>query len=185
MLKKMLKLNLQRFAAGAALEPVKGSRIIYLIRRYSKRTEADAITIAFQTEGSRSLSKDADSITTKDGTIRVPGAGECEISVDSLVTRDDGIVEELETAMETGELMEIWEVNTSKKGTDTNAGKDPARYHQGYLTSLELSASAEDFAELSQTYSINGMGVKGYVTLTQEQKDIVQYLFEDTAKVTE
>lgn len=175
--------NLQRFAASA--EPVKGKKIFYLIRRYSKRTQEAAKTVAFQTEGSRTMSKDADSVATKDGTIRVPGAGEVEISLTSLVTEGDGVHVDLEEAMESGELMEIWEVNASEKGTDDNADKYKARYHQGYLTSLELSASAEDFAELSQTYSINGMGVKGYVTLTQEQKDIVQYLFEDTAKVTE
>ncbi|MFR7639844.1 MAG: phage major tail protein, TP901-1 family [Allobaculum sp.] len=179
----MNSFDLQRFAETA--EPVKGKKIFYLIRRYSKRTQETAKTVAFQTEGSRTMSKDADSVATKDGTIRVPGAGEVEISLTSLVTEGDGVHDDLEEAMESGELMEIWEVNVSEKGTDDNADKYKARYHQGYLTSLELSASAEDFAELSQTYSINGMGVKGYVTLTQEQKDIVQYLFEDTAKVTE
>ncbi|WP_242743748.1 hypothetical protein [Allobaculum sp. Allo2] len=72
-----------------------------------------------------------------------------------------------------------------QKGVDTNAEKYKARYHQGYITSLELSAGAEDFAELSQTYSINGMGVSGWVTLTQEQKDLVQYLFADTTQAAE
>lgn len=175
--------NLQRFADST--EPVKGKKIIYLIRRWSKRTQEAAKTIAFQTEGSRTMSKDADSVATKDGTIRVPGAGEVEISLTSLASEGDGLHDELEEVMETGELMEIWEVNISEKGTDDNADKYKARYHQGYLTSLELSASAEDFAELSQTYSINGMGVAGWVTLTTEQKELVQYLFEDTVKVTE
>ena len=178
-----MKFNLQRFAEGA--EPVKGKKIFYLIRRYAERTQEAAKTVAFQTEGSRNMSKDADSVATKDGTIRVPGAGEVEISITSLVTEGDGLHDKLEAVMESGELMEIWEVNAPEKGTETNANKYKARYHQGYLTSLELSAGAEDFAELSQTYSINGMGVAGYVTLTEEQKDIVQYLFADTVKVTE
>ena len=175
-----MNFNLQRFA-----DPVKGDKIIYLVRRYSKRTKDGAAVIALQTEGSRSLSKDADSVATKDGTIRVPGAGECEISVTSLVTNDDGIADNLTEAMEKNDLMEIWEVDTSKKGVEANAEKYKARYHQGYITSLELSAGAEDFAELSQTYSINGMGVSGWVTLTQEQKDLVQYLFADTTKAAE
>ncbi|WP_230268557.1 phage major tail protein, TP901-1 family, partial [Allobaculum fili] len=106
-----MNFNLQRFA-----DPVKGDKIIYLVRRYSKRTEEGAAVIALQIEGSRSLSKDADSVATKDGTIRVPGAGECEISVTSLVTNDDGIADDLTEAMEKNDLMEIWEVDTSKKG---------------------------------------------------------------------
>ncbi|UNT92240.1 phage major tail protein, TP901-1 family [Allobaculum sp. Allo2] len=107
-----MNFNLQRFA-----DPVKGDKIIYLVRRYSKRTEEGAAVIALQTEGSRSLSKDADSVATKDGTIRVPGAGECEISVTSLVTNDDGIADDLTEAMEKNDLMEIWEVDTSKKAS--------------------------------------------------------------------
>ena len=177
-----MNFNIQRFAAG--VEPVKGKSIIYLVRPYSKRAEEAAKMIAFQTEGSRTMSKDADSVATKDGTIRVPGQGEVEISVTSLVTANDGVREQLESSMESDELMEIWEVYTSQHGVGKDASKFKSRYHQGYLTSLELSAGAEDFAELSQTYSINGMGVVGDVTLTQEQQDMIQYVFADITQAS-
>lgn len=180
----MTNFDLQRFAQTAAPEPVKGKNLLYLIRRYSKRAKQAAQVLAFQTEGSRSISKDADSVATKDGTIRVPGAGEVEISVTSLVTKGDGIYEDLEEAMKSDDLMEIWEINTDEEGAEPNSGKYKAHYFQGYLTSLEMTANSEDFAELSQTYSVNGMGTTGWATLSQEQAAVVQYLFTDTAKVT-
>ncbi len=45
--------------------------------------------LAWQKEGSRSISKDADTVKTKSGTVRVPGAAEVEYSLTSLVAKGD------------------------------------------------------------------------------------------------
>lgn len=171
----MKKLNLQLFA-----EAVQGLDIVYLFRRLSAAATKDAVIMAFTTENERTKSKDADSVATKDGAIRVPGATEVEITATAILAKGDALAEELEEALDNNELMEIWEVNLAEpSGTE---GKFKGRYFQGYLTEFSLSSSAEDHAEYSTTFAINGSGVKGDVTVSAEQQEIAAYVFADTKK---
>ncbi len=171
----MKKINLQLFA-----EAVQGKEIIYLFRILKEAATNAAVAMAFTTENERSKSKDADSVATKDGAIRVPGATEVEITATAILAVGDDLAEKLEDAMDNDELMEIWEVNLAEKGSTD--GKFKGRYFQGYLTEFSMSSSAEDHAEYSTTFAINGGGVKGEVTVSAEQQEIATYVFADTNK---
>ena len=172
----MDKMNLQLFA-----EAVAGRKLVYLYRVKSAAATADGTAIAFVTENERTKSKDSDSVVTKDGSIRVPGSVEQEITCTSLLAKGDKFVESLEDAMENDELIEIWEANLEEpktNGTDQFKG----RYFQGYLTEISYSSSAEDHVEVSLTFGINGNGAKGDVTVSTEQQEIANYVFTDTQK---
>jgi TP901-1 family phage major tail protein len=167
-------INLQLFA-----EAVQGSKIVYLFRVLSKAKENAAAAMAFVTENERTKSKDADSTATKDGAIRTPGAAEIEITATAILSKGDTLPAELEEAMDNDELLEIWEVNLSEEG---EGGKFAGTYYQGYLTEFSLSSSAEEHAEYSTTFAINGNGAKGECTVSAEQQEVAMYVFKDTAK---
>lgn len=169
----MKGLNLQLFA-----EAVQGRKIIYLFRKVSDRATENAIMMAFVTENERSKSKDADSVVTKDGTIRTPGTVETEITATAILAVGDTLADDLEDAMDNDELMEIWEVNLAEPAGEDNKFK--GRYFQGYLTEFSLSSSSEDHAEYSTTFAINGCGAKGDVTVSVEQQEAAEYVFTDT-----
>ena len=60
------KVNIQNFDLQIfAAEPVQGSKIMYLVRVLEDLTKEAAMILAFKTEGSTSISKDADSVVTK------------------------------------------------------------------------------------------------------------------------
>lgn len=170
----MFKFNLQMFAA----EAVQGSKIIYLFRVLKDAATKAACAMAFTTENTRSKSKDSDTVVTKDGSMRTPGASEVEITATALLAVGDTLAEQLEDAMDNDELIEIWEVNLAEPGATDGTFK--GRYYQGYLTEFELSSSSEDHAEYSTTFGINGSGAKGDVTVTAEQQEVAQYVFKDT-----
>lgn len=170
------KLNLQLFAA----EAVQGKQIMYLFRALSKASTEDAVAMAFVTENERSKSVDFESTATKDGAILTPGEEEGEITATAILAANDTMAEDLEDAMDNGELMEIWEVNLAKPGeTD---GKFKGRYFQGYLTEFTLTSSAEEHAEYETTFKLNGKGVKGEVSVSEEQQKVAEYVFADTKK---
>lgn len=169
--------KLQLFA-----EAVSGKKIIYLYRIKEKSKTDDAVGLAFTTENERTKSKDADTTVTKDGTVRTPGAAEVEITASSLLKKGDKFIDELEEALDNDEMLEIWEVNLAEEGIDTNKGKYKSKYFQGYLTELDQTSNAEDNVELSLTFGINGNGVSGYATVSEEQKEIATYVFADTQK---
>lgn len=162
---------------------IKGNRIIYLYRILKDAATDDATAVAFTTENNKSKSRDSDTVTTKDGTIRVPGEVETEISTTALfASENDAMIDKLEKALDDGDKVEIWEVNLDKPGTSDNASKFAAKYFQGYVTSFELSSNSEDHAEASLDFGIEGKGVDGYATVTDEQQELAAYVFKDTSK---
>ena len=171
-----MKINLQMFA-----EAVAGSQMVYLYRIKSKAATADGVAIAFTKENERSKSKDSDTVVTKDGSIRVPGAPEVEITASSLLVKGDTFLDELEDAMDNDEIIEIWEANLEEPA-ETGENKFKGMYFQGYLTEITRTSSAEDQVEVELTFGINGSGVRGDVTVSAEQQEIASYVFTDTAK---
>ncbi len=116
--------DLQRFA-----EPVQGAKLLYLLRILKDKTKNDAKVLAFQTEGTTTISKDADSTATKDGTIRIPSPAEIEISLTALLAKGDTMIDDLKAAMLNDELIEIWEVDASQEGTGDTDGKYKSTYY--------------------------------------------------------
>lgn len=165
--------NLQMFA-----EAVAGKKLVYLYRILSEQSTESGVQIAFTTENERTKSKDADSTATKDGSIRVPGAAEVEITATSIMTKEDTMIAKLEEALDNDALLEIWECNLDRPAEEEN--KFESTYYQGYLTELDITSSAEDMVEVSMTFGINGDGVKGDATVSQEQQDVAAYVFTDT-----
>lgn len=171
----------EEYALQMFAEAVQGKRIVYLYRIASKAATVNGTALAFTTENSRTMSKDADSVATKDGSIRTPGTSEVEISATSILAKGDTLLDDLETAMDDDELMEVWEVNLDEPAEEGD-NKFKGKYFQGYLTEFEKTSSAEDYVECSLTFGINGSGVSGDVTVTTEQQEVASYVFKDTQK---
>ena len=171
------KLNLQLFSA----EAVKGSKIVYLFRIKSEEATSDGVTLAFTTENTTTMSKDADSTVTKDGIIRTPGETEVEITATAILAKGDKMYDKLKAAMKNDELIEIWEANLAEPA-EGGANKFKGTYYQGYLTEFEKSSNAEDFVEVSTTFAINGTGADGDVTVSAENQEIASYVFADSTK---
>ena len=168
--------RLQMFA-----EAVAGTKIVYLYRILSKEATTSARGLAFTTENGRTKSKDSDSIATKDGSIRVPGATESELTATSLLAKGDTLVDELEAAMDANEKIEVWEANLAEPAEE-GENKFKAKYFQGYLTGLEIITNAKDNVEVSLTFGLEGDGKDGDATVTTTQQEIAAYVFKDTQK---
>jgi TP901-1 family phage major tail protein len=171
-------MNLQLFA-----EAVQGKRIVYLYRIMKDAATTDGTTLAFTTENSRTKSKDSDSTITKDGAIRTPGAAEVEISATSILAKGDTLIDKLEDAMDSDDIIEIWEANLDEPAED-GENQFKGMYFQGYLTEIERASNAEDSVEISLTFGINGVGDHGDVTVSAAQQEMANYQFKDTAKTS-
>lgn len=172
----MFKTGLQLFA-----EAVSGKKIVYLYRLAGKAKEEAAKNLAFTTENGRTKSKDADSTATKDGTIRTPGAAETEITATAILAKKDKLISELEDAMDSDELLEIWEANLDDPA-EPGLNKFKGMYFQGYLTEFEITSSADENVEVSLTFGVNGSGKRGDVTVTAQQQEVAAYVFKDSVK---
>ena len=165
------------------MSAIQGKRIIYLYRILKDAATDDATALAFTTENERTKSRDADTIETKDGPIRTPGALETEITTTAIFSSEsDEMIAKLEKAVDDSDKVELWEVNLDKPGESDNVGKFAAKYFQGYVTEFGMTSSAEDHAEASLTFGVEGTGAEGYATVSDEQQEIASYVFADTEK---
>jgi TP901-1 family phage major tail protein len=163
---------------------VKGKRIIYLYRLLSEQKTA-ALGLAYTTENSTSMSRDSDTVSTKDGSLNVPKDMSTSIKATALFSSEgSAAIGKLKTAIKNAELVEVWEVNLDAPGTDTNAGKYESTYYQAYVSSYELTSNSEDHAEAAIEFNVNGEGVDGYATVSDTQKAIADLVFKDTTATT-
>ncbi|KAF6606074.1 MULTISPECIES: phage major tail protein, TP901-1 family [unclassified Lactococcus] len=159
-----------------------GKDIILLYRLLSKATEEAAWKMAFQEDHSNEKTRDYNTTATKDGPVGALAAIEYSLSATSIAANGDPHLDEMDEAMDNGDIIEVWEIDKAEKGTDTaNTGKYKAKYLRAYLTSFSYEPNSEDALELSLEFGVFGKPQKGYATLTAEQADVVQYVFKDTA----
>ena len=154
-----------------------GKDIILLYRLLSKATKEAAWKLAFQTEHSNEKTRDYNTIATKDGTIGSLAAIEYSLSATSIAANGDPHLDEMDKAFDDGEIIEVWEIDKAEKGSD---GKYKAKYLRAYLTSFSYEPNSEDALELSLEFGVFGKPQKGQATLTEEQANVVQYVFKDT-----
>lgn len=161
----------------AELTAKQGKDIILLYRVLSKASKEAAWKLAFQTEHSNEKTRDYNTIATKDGTIGSLAAIEYSLSATSIAANGDPHLDEMDKAFDDGEIIEVWEIDKAEKGSD---GKYKAKYLRAYLTSFSYEPNSEDALELSLEFGVFGKPQKGQATLTEEQANVVQYVFKDT-----
>lgn len=168
----------------AELTAKQGKDIILLYRLLSKATEEAAWKLAFQTDHSNEKTRDYNTTATKDGPVGALAEIEYSLSATSIAANGDPHLDEMDDAMDNGDIIEVWEIDKAEKGTEENADKYKAKYLRAYLTSFSYEPNSEDALELSLEFGVFGKPQKGYATLTNEQADVVQYVFKDTVKET-
>ena len=161
----------------AELTAKQGKDIILLYRLLSKATKEAAWKLAFQTEHSNEKTRDYNTTATKDGTIGSLAAIGYSLSATSIAANGDPHLDEMDKAFDDGEIIEVWEIDKAEKGSD---GKYKAKYLRAYLTSFSYEPNSEDALELSLEFGVFGKPQKGQATLTEEQANVVQYVFKDT-----
>ena len=154
-----------------------GKDIILLYRLLSKATKEAAWKLAFQTEHSNEKTRYYNTTATKDGIIGSLAAIEYSLSATSIAANGDPHLGEMDDAMDNGDIIEVWEIDKAEKGSD---GKYKAKYLRAYLTSFSYEPNSEDALELSLEFGVFGKPQKGQATLTEEQANVVQYVFKDT-----
>ncbi|MEY2029216.1 phage major tail protein, TP901-1 family [Streptococcus pyogenes] len=178
------------------LEAKQGIHSILLFRLLKDADKEGATKLAFQTEHEVGKSRDVDGQKTKDGIIQSVGALEYDFKATSILAKGDVLAAKLEKAMEDGDLVEIWDIDSEEaikngssklasvwginNGTNGGNNKYLATYYQGYISSFSAKKNAEENIEIEMEFAINGVGKKGFATLTSDQKEAVQYAFKDT-----
>ena len=177
-------MNLKMFDTTYTTE--EGKKTVIMLRVLEKESAAAAALVPFGTTDSENISADSDTTVTKDGIITSPGTASVELSKEALMSHNsadpDGTttIDDLKDAMKNRKKVEAWVVNLSRPGT--TSGKYLGTYYQGYLTSFEVEAAAEDLVTVSMDYSAEGVGADGECTVDAATQQMASYVFTDTVQ---
>lgn len=169
----------------ADLVAKQGKNIILLYRLLKKGKDEAAWKLAFQTNHSSEKTRDYNTTPTKDGPVGALGEAEYSLSATSIVADGDAHIDEMDDAFDNGDIVEIWEIDKAEKGSGENSDKYKAKYLRAYLTSFSYEPNSEDALELGLEFGVFGKPQKGYATLTEEQAEVIQYVFKDTVREEE
>lgn len=161
----------------ADISAVMGVELILLFRDLDEAKTQPATKMAFQTEHSVEASRDSDTTATKDGSVTSSATLEEEISITTIMARNDPTGDFIERAHYDNLTIEVWEID---RGAKNEQGLFKAQYRQGKVTDYTRTGSAEDAAEIEFTFKTNGKRQKGYTPLSEEQEELMQYVFRDT-----
>lgn len=162
-------------------DAIMGIDNIGFFRLLSEDHKMPAQLIPHQTSFDFDMSRDADSTATKDGSIAVPAGLETELTnefIDAISYTSDAIA----TAILNGEQVEIWMVNRRRKNTQ---GKYFGWYIRGYVTEDSGSNDADDASTREITFNATGAPKRGWVTLTKEMEEEIDFGFRGLAAITD
>lgn len=162
-------------------DAIMGIDNIGFFRLLSEDHKMPAQLIPHQTSFDFDMSRDADSTATKDGSIAVPAGLETELTnefIDAISYTSDAIA----TAILNGEQVEIWMVNRRRKNAQ---GKYFGWYIRGYVTEDSGSNDADDASTREITFNATGAPKRGWVTLTKEMEEEIDFGFRGLAAITD
>ncbi len=165
-------------------QAVEGKLSVLFFRILKNATTKPAVKMAFQLEHEASISNDTDSTMTKDGAIVTNKGTEIEFPFSFIASKNNPLIEELEMAAIKGETVEMWEVDVDPDMVNA-ANEFRAKYMQGKLGEWSTSKNVDDSVEVSSSLAVIGVYQKGYVELTAEQQQAVQYVFKNLEQQSE
>ncbi|MBX0358920.1 phage major tail protein, TP901-1 family [Halobacillus sp. Nhm2S1] len=157
---------------------------VYKVLYFRKLGEAaEGAKLVFQTEHSKSYSREREKTETKDGSVSGSSTLEDEVSISALQSTEDPTFSMLEDSIVDDFPVEMWEVDLATKTVD-DSGTEPvtkfdAEYRQGYITEWEPTNPAEGDAEVEGTFMTEGKRQKGQVTLPDGDLQTLSYVFHD------
>lgn len=166
-------------------ESVKGIDRIILFRPLAEEATESATKLAFQTDHSIGITNEGTSDETKDGRINSTGTPEYDFSMNSILARGDEAVDAIKDAVISGAKYGFWEIDRVEKGTGENAEKYKSTYYEGAFSGYSETNAVGGNVELTLDVNIDGVGQRGWATLTEEQAETVIYVFKDTTPYTE
>jgi TP901-1 family phage major tail protein len=157
----------------------KGVHKVLYFRKLGEASEG--AKLVFQTEHSKSYSRDRESTVTKDGSVSGSGVLEDEVSISALQAETDPTFTMLSDSIVEDYPVEMWEVDLADKLEDATAGTVTfgAEYRQGYITEWETTNPAEDDPEVSGTFVTEYKRQKGRVSLPEADIETLGYVFHD------
>lgn len=160
------------------MELIQALDFIYLYKIEGET--GNAWKVANLTEGSTSESRAFDTVPTKDGAKKTPGAYEGSNSFSSLLGKGDPSIAKLKGLVRKAnpEKLLVWGIDRTDIGEETTL---PGEFSRNVVTSVDTSAGSEGNVEISFETEVEGTVINGEVNVTPALLEILQLIKDEQA----
>lgn len=155
-------------------EALQGGRHVKFARLYDKAAKEPATMIPDQTSSTFGLARTATTTQTKSG-INVTLGNTTSTNEVGMLNVPAGINDDLYTGLLHGKKIEVWDIALDRVNSK---GQCFAWYSIGYVTNLSESDAPNANSTLTGTFTITGSPVRGWVTLSDDQKAEIEYVYD-------
>ncbi len=161
-------------------EVVQGNSLKMFYRRLSWAKNREAELVPYQTSVKLSFKRDSDSKKTKDGNISTSASLETELELE-FYNNSSVPADEFYRSILKNEKVEGWIVDIDRTNKD---GMNFAWYVQATISDDETEAKTGDVSERTIKFSVNGTPKQGWLVLTKDQQEQVDYVFRGLTAIT-
>lgn len=151
------------------------------LRLLKNQSTQEGQLIPFRTSLTFDPKRDSKSTETSDGSLPKNGSLTASIKFDMLKSIS-AVSDDIEESLYDNEKAELWIVNLDRVNS---TGAYYGYYVRGYVSELSNTASPDDYAKVSVTFSVEGTPQRGWVQLPEDAKAQINYVFRGIDKVTD
>lgn len=160
---------------------LQGIDVVAFARKKSQEKSVSGQLIPWQTGLSFDPSRDVDTNATKDGSVTTTASIETDLEVD-FTNNTSAIADAMWDSLFDEEMLEVWVVYRKRRNAE---GKYFAWYMQATVQEDSNDNDSDDNSNREITFAVNGVPKRGWITLTDEQQEEIDYVFRGLGKITD
>ena len=158
---------------------IQGKNLVLFARKLSESKTKRGMPVPYQTSLDFEPQRDKKTDATKDGYVGKSSPLQTDLKLE-FVNNWSEIADKLQMSLFNGDKMEFWIVNYQRRNAD---GKAFAYYMRGTVSEDDIDGDPDDVSNRKTTISVDGTPVMGWTTLSQEDEEMIAYVFYGVGEV--
>lgn len=168
-------------AVNNELVALQGVDTVAYARKLSEAKTVSGQLVPWQTGVTFDPSRDSDSTVTKSGNVQTSSTVTTESELD-FVHNTSAIADAMYDSLFDGEVLEIWVIYRKRRNA---TGQYFAWYYRVTVSEDSNENDPDGPSTRSVSFAVQGKPKRGWVTLSEEQQDELDYVFRGLDKVTD
>ena len=160
---------------------IQGKNLVVFVRRLADANNKRGMPIPYQTSLDYEPQRDSKTDATKDGYVNKQSPLQVDLKFE-FVNNWSEIADLLQMSLFDGDELEFWIVNYQRRN---DKGQCFAHYMRGTVSEDDTDGDPDDVSNRKTTISINGEPVWGWTTLSDEEEQMIAYMFYGVGAIGE
>lgn len=158
---------------------IQGKNLVLFARKLSEAKTKRGMPVPYQTSLDFEPQRDSKTDATKDGYVSKQSPLQTDLKFE-FVNNWSETADKLQMSLFNGDKMEFWIVNYQRRNDKKQCF---AYYMRGTVNEDDIDGDPDDVSNRKTTISVDGTPVMGWTTLTDEEEEMLAYVFRGVGQI--